>query len=67
MRAESILAWVLVGFCLLSIGTLLYMSGVAGNLGTFLQTIGLLYFIIGIILGVLHNNHMAERTRAGRE
>lgn len=67
MRVETVRAWMFVGFCLLTAGTLLYMSQVAGKLAIFLATIGLVYFIIGLLLSLVHDKHMAGRTRAGRE
>ena len=64
MRVETIRAWMLVGFCLLTLGTLLFMFEVTG---IFLALVGLVYFGIGILLSLMHGRHMVERTRAGRE
>ena len=67
MRTETITAWIFVGFGLLTIGTLLYMFDVHGRLGKLLAVIGFVYFGIGLVLSVVHDQHMAERTRVGRE
>ena len=67
MRIETVSAWMLVGFSLLTVGTLLYALEVTTRLAMFLMTMGLGYFIIGAVLGVVHNKHMIKRTRAGRE
>ena len=69
MTIETVRAWMFVGFCLMTAGTLLYMFEVTegGKLAIFLATIGFVYFIIGLLLALVHDKHMAERTRAGRE
>ena len=65
MRSETAITWILVGFGLLAIGTLLYISEVTE--GLFLEIIGVVYFAIGMVLAVMHNKHMLKRMRAGRE
>jgi hypothetical protein len=65
VRIETVSAWMLVGFSLLTLGTLLYISQVAARLAMFITAMGLVYFAIGLVLGVVHNKHMIKRTRAG--
>jgi hypothetical protein len=69
MRNETASAWILASLCLLTIGTALYVftSPEDGKLTGFLITLGLIYFGIGAVLTVMHDRHMAKRTRAGRE
>ncbi|HLO00736.1 MAG TPA: hypothetical protein VK208_19920 [Pyrinomonadaceae bacterium] len=69
MRIEIIRTWIFVGFGLLMLGTLLYMFKVTedGNLARFLGVVGIVYFCIGVVLSVMHESHMAKRTRAGQE
>jgi hypothetical protein len=38
-----------------------------GKLAGFLAAMGVVYFGIGAVLIVVHDRHMAKRTRAGRE
>jgi hypothetical protein len=38
----------------------------AGKLAGFLAVMGFVYFGIGAVLTVMHDRHMAKRTRAGR-
>jgi hypothetical protein len=38
-----------------------------GKLARFLAAMGAVYFGIGAVLIVMHDRHMAKRTRAGRE
>ena len=69
MRIKTLAAWIFVGSCLLVIGTLLYTFEITkdGKLASFLAVIGLVYFGIGVMLGRMYDQHMARRTRAGRE
>lgn len=69
MRIETVSTWMFVGFCLLTLGMLLYMSEVieGGKLALFLTAIGFVYFVIGLVLGVIHSKHMIKRTRARQE
>ena len=38
----------------------------AGKLAGFLAVMGFIYFGIGAVLTVMHDRHMAKRTRAGQ-
>jgi hypothetical protein len=69
MRIETIGAWIFLGFGLLMLGALLYVLGVTedANLARFLGTVGGVYFCIGGVLTIIHDRHMAKRTRARRE
>ncbi|MGN6731920.1 MAG: hypothetical protein ACTHMB_08110 [Candidatus Binatia bacterium] len=67
MRTGTIAAWIFVGFGLLIIGTWLQTFGVLGTLGIFVAALGLVYFVIGWVLSVMHGRHLDKRTRAGRE
>ena len=67
MRVETIKAWIMLGFGLLAIGTLLNLLQVAGQGGIFLALMGIVYFGIGMLLAVLRDRHLNTRTRAGRE
>jgi hypothetical protein len=69
MRIETIKGWMLVGFGLLIIGMLLYVFEVteADKLAQFVAVMGLVYFGIGVVLTIMHDQHMIKRTRAGRE
>ena len=69
MRSETAINWILLGFGLLAIGTLLYMFEVTedGLLARFLEIMGVVYFAIGMVLAVIHNKHMVKRMQAGRE
>ena len=67
MRTETYMAWMFVGFWLLMLGTLLNMLGVIEELAAFLAVAGLVYLGIGVALALVHDRHMTERTRAGRE
>jgi hypothetical protein len=67
MRLVSITAWLFVGFGLVMIGALLYLSPITEILGRFLGVLGLVYFGIGVVLTLVHDRHMAERTRARRD
>jgi formate/nitrite transporter FocA (FNT family) len=66
MRIETIRAWIFVGFGLLLIGALIYLLQIS-KLATFVAVMGAIYFAIGMLLIVSHDQHMAKRTRAGRE
>lgn len=65
MRIETVKAWMCVGFLLLIIGAGLHTFEV--KLAIFVGAVGFVYFMIGLVLAHIHNQHMAERTRAGRE
>ena len=69
MRMETASAWILASLCLLTIGMVVYVFKVPedGKLAGFLVAMGLVYFGIGAVLTVMHDRHMAKRTRAGRE
>ena len=68
MRIEIALAWIYASLCLLTIGTALYVFKPEDiKLAGFLAAIGFVYFGIGAVLIVMHDRHMAKRTRAGRE
>ena len=45
----------------------LFVFNGPGKLTVFLAVMGLIYFSIGAVLTVLHDHHMAKRTRAGWE
>ena len=66
MRIEIVRAWMLVGFCLVLAGMYLYMLQITegGKLAVFLAAMGLVYFSIGVILSLIHDQHMTKRTRA---
>ena len=65
MRTETVTAWMFVGFSLLTIAALLYIIGVS-QLAIFMSVLGVAYFFIGIVLSLMHDRHMAKRTRAER-
>ena len=65
MRIETASTWILASLCLLTIGMALYVFNVPGKLAGFLETIGAVYFGIGVGLILMHDRHMARRTRAG--
>ena len=69
MRSETASAWILASLCLLATGVLVYVFNVpeAGKLAGLLAVMGFVYFSIGAMLTVMHDHHMAKRTRAGRE
>ena len=58
MRIETVKAWMCVGFLLLIIGA---------GLHTFEVKLAIFVGAVGFVLAQIHNQHMAERTRAGRE
>ena len=66
MRIEIVRAWMLVGFCLVLVGMYLYMLQITegGKLAVFLAAMGIVYFSIGVILSLIHDQHMTKRTRA---
>ena len=68
MRSETASAWILASLCLLVIGIAVYVFNIpeAGKLAGFLAVMGFIYFGIGAVLTVIHDRHMAKRTRAGR-
>ena len=69
MRMETASAWILASLCLLTIGMALYVlkGPEDSKLAGFLTAMGAVYFGIGAVLIVMHDRHMAKRTRAGRE
>jgi hypothetical protein len=69
MRGETASAWILASLCLLVMGIAVYVFNTpeAGKLAGFLAVMGFVYFGIGAVLIVMHDRHMAKRTRAGRE
>jgi hypothetical protein len=66
MRIETASTWILASICLLIIGMALYVFNVPGKWAGFLETMGAVYFGIGAVLILMHDRHMAKRTRAGR-
>ena len=69
MRIETASAWILASLCVLTIGTALLIFKVpqAIKFAGLLIAMGLVYFGIGAVLIVMHDRHMARRTRAGRD
>ena len=69
MRIETIRAWLFVGLLLQMAGIFLYMleATADGRLAILLAALGFVYFMVGAVLSLIHDKHMAERTRAGRE
>jgi len=69
MRRETASAWILASLCLLAIGVAVYVFNIpeACKLAGFLAVMGFVYFGIGAVLTLMHDRHMAKRTRAGRE
>jgi hypothetical protein len=69
MRIETITAWIFIGFGLLMIGALLDILQITedGKFARFLAVMGAVYFIIGVMLTLTHDRHMARRMRAQRE
>jgi hypothetical protein len=69
MRMETASTWIFASLCLLITGTALYVfeDFEDGKLAGFLTGMGAVYFGIGAVLIVMHDRHMAKRTRAGRE
>jgi amino acid transporter len=69
MRPETSMAWILVGLGLLTIGMFLAIFQVTeySKLAGFLAAVGFVYFIIGMVLAIMNDRHMAERMRANRE
>ena len=69
MRMETASTWIFASLCLLIIGMALYVlkGPEDGKLAAFLTGMGAVYFGIGAVLIVMHDRHMAKRTRAGRE
>jgi len=66
MRIETASTWILASLCLLIIGMALYVFDVPGKLAGFLALMGFVYFSIGAVLILMHDRHMAKRTRAGQ-
>ena len=61
-------AWILISLCLLVIAIALFALNVRdGKLAGLLAVMGLVYFSIGAVLSVVHDRHMAKRTRAWQE
>ena len=69
MRIETAWALILTSLCLLALGVAVYVFNVpqSGKLVGFLALMGAVYFSIGAVLTVIHDRHMANRTRAGWE
>ena len=67
MRSETAFAWIIAGFCPLTIGLALFVFDGPGKLTLFLAVMAVIYFAIGAVLTVMHDHHMAKRTRAGWE
>jgi len=69
MRIETASAWILASLCVLTIGTALLIFKVpeASKFAGLLIAMGLIYFGIGAVLIVMHDRHMAKRTRARKE
>ena len=69
MRLATITTWLFVGFGLLMIGAFLCLFQITEvtKLAGFLAVLGVVYFAIGVVLTLMHDRHMLERTRAGRE
>jgi len=66
MRVETIKAWILLGFGLLTIGALLNLLRIAGQWAIFVAVMGIVYFGIGMVLAIVRDRQMQTRTRAGR-
>jgi hypothetical protein len=56
----------MVGFDLLTVGALLYLFQITegGKFARFVATMGAVYFVIGVMLILTHDRHMARRMRA---
>jgi hypothetical protein len=69
MRIETVRTWLLVGLLLQTAGMFLYMleATADGRPAIFLAAVGFVYFMVGAVLSLVHDKHMAKRTRAGRE
>ena len=69
MRIETPLAWILASLFLVTIALALFVfdGPEGGKLAGFLAVMGVIYFGIGAVLIVIHDRHMAKRTRAGWE
>jgi hypothetical protein len=67
MRIETATTWIFASLCLLIVGISLFIFNVPedGKLAGVLAGMGILYFGIGAVLTVMHDYHMAKRTRAG--
>jgi hypothetical protein len=67
MRIATVATWIFVGVGLVVIGALLYvLPATEGNkLASIVAGIGGVYLFIGGVLTVVHDSHMAKRTRAG--
>ena len=66
MRIETASAWMLAGLCLLIPGLAFYVFDVTESAGL-LAALGVIYIGTGAVLVVMHDHHMAKRTRAGWE
>ena len=68
MRGETASAWIPASLCLLVMGIAVYVfkTPEAGKLTGFLAVMGFVYFGIGAVFTVMHERHMAKRTRAGQ-
>jgi len=67
MRPETPSAWIFASLCLLAIALALFVFDGSSKLTGFLAVMGVIYFGIGAVLTVMHDHHMAKRTRAGWE
>jgi uncharacterized membrane protein len=69
MRIETAFAWILASICVMIIGLgLLVFGGLEnGRFAGFLIGMGIVDFGIGAVLTIIHDHHMAKRTRPGRE
>ena len=67
MRIETIRAWLFVGLLLQMAGIFLYMleATADGRLAILLAAVGFVYFVVGAVLSLIRDKHMAERMRAG--
>jgi hypothetical protein len=69
MRIETAAAWIFASLLMLILGISLFIFNVPedGKLAGLLAAMGILYFGIGAVLTVMHDYHMAKRTRAGQQ
>ena len=66
MRTKTTAAWLFVGFAVLMLGVSLFMFDLTedGKLATFLIVVGLVYFGIRFVGGLVHRWHRDKRIRA---
>jgi hypothetical protein len=69
MRPKTITAWIFVGLGLVATGMWLYIFQVIKDreLAIFLAVLGSVYVIVGGMLTVVHDWHMAKRWRSRLE